>query len=441
MGIPEQVRRSLIISMVFICVSCGVSARHYVILDRHLASGECGPALEYMNTRGKNYGSNARLLYMLDKGMVYLLCGRYRESAHILQKAGDLAGELWTVSISKEMATYFVSEHTRAYRGEDFERAMINIVSAVDYLLMGQPDEALVECRRLDEKLSLYNQKYGEKNVYKEDAFGRYLSGMIYESRGMLSDAYIDYRKAFETYMDYEVSYGTTVPAPLKHDLIRLAAKLGFSNDLAEYRETFGDIAVQDHRRTDSMGRIVLIQFDGRSPQKVQDKVFINTEVGPITLAFPRFERVPSGVGKGTLALTSANDGRYLQGETFLAENIERIAIKNLDDRKTRVITRTIVRAVAKQAIISAASRAATKDPSSQEAMHMVLNLANIFLEQADTRSWRTLPARIYLSSIFVDPGVYMASADVRGGHTNPLGLVEVKQGETIFLFLETMYK
>jgi len=38
--------------------------------------------------------------------------------------------------------------------------------------------------------------KYEGKNKYREDAFIRYVTGVLYESRGGINDAFIAYRKS-----------------------------------------------------------------------------------------------------------------------------------------------------------------------------------------------------------------------------------------------------
>ncbi len=438
----RSLQKWLIIAVAVLPAACGVSGRYYVKLEEQMASGQCGPALEYVLESRSEYGKNGRLLYLFDRGMVNLLCGHFAKSANALQDAERLAEELWTVSISREASTFLVSEYAQFYGGEDFEKAMINVVSAVDYLLMGQYDEALVECRRLDEKLTLYNDKYAKKNVYKKDAFGRYLSGIIYESRSMLNDAYIDYRKAYEAYLDYKENYNTPIPVPLKKDLMRLARKLGFDDDLRQYRKSFRGLPVPLHEEIATKGRLVLIQFDGLSPRKIQDKLMVATRSGPITLAFPRFVSSRPETRGASFFVSSSSYGRHnFSGETFLAEDIQKIAVKNLEDRKARVVAKTIARAAAKQAAIYGLSRAFTDDRRGQQAIRQALNIANVFIEQADTRSWRTLPGRVYLSIALVEPGSYNASARLDSGRSTQLGQVKVKSGETKFLFLDTMYR
>ena len=108
---------------------------------------------------------------------------------------------------------------------------LINAFLALNYVEKGEPDEALVEARKVDEKLRVYAKEYDGKNTYKEDAFIRYLMGVLYESRGEINDAYISYKKAYETYAVYTKDYGTRAPSFLLDDLVRTATLMAFDGE------------------------------------------------------------------------------------------------------------------------------------------------------------------------------------------------------------------
>jgi hypothetical protein len=69
----------------------------------------------------------------------------------------------------------------------------------------------------------------------------------------------------------------------------------------------------------------------------------------------------------------------------------------------------------------------------------MLLSLANSLLEQADTRTWRTLPGEIYLSRLFVPEGKYFLYVDQCGEGKQLKEYVDVKAGETKFVLYESM--
>ena len=81
-----------------------------------------------------------------------------------------------------------------------------------------------------------------------------------------------------------------------------------------------------------------------------------------------------------------------ISSDTELVEDINRIALKNLEDRRGRITLKMAARAATKQIAIHK-----VKNKTARE----LLNIANIFVERADTRSWRTLPGEIYLGSLF----------------------------------------
>jgi len=433
---------ALAIVGVFLSGGCGISSRHYARFEGHLQNGDCDGARSYIADSSKEYGANARLLHLLDGGAVALLCGAWEEATRYLDEAERLAEELWTISLSRHAASYLLNDTTQPYGGEDFEKVMIHLLAATAYLQLDRPDDALVEIRRMDEKLLALNDRYSEKNAYREDAFGRYLSGMIYESRGFFNDAFIDYRKALETYGVYADLYGTPTPRTLIPDLIRTGRKLGFVDEVNELERRYPELAaLREANPLSGLGRVVLIQFDGRAPRKVSDQIILPTETGPLAIAFPRFEVDPDPPRPLRLRLSEPAATRRYEKESVLAEDVEAIAVRNLDDRRGRVALKAAARAVAKQVAISGTARALSNDRKKQKDLEALLKFANLFIERADTRSWRTLPAWIRMASLSVAPGVYQAAAGAGGRAAFlDLGPVSVAAGETRFLFVQTVY-
>ncbi|MBW1753848.1 MAG: hypothetical protein JRJ46_12305, partial [Deltaproteobacteria bacterium] len=240
-----------------------------------------------------DYGSNAKLLFLLDSAMVNMYCGNFEISQKSFHKAEDLADILWTKSVSKNIFSLVSNEYVLPYNGEDFERAMINLMSAIGYLQVDQVDEALVEFRRLDALLTLYNSKYEKKNVYKEDAFARYLSGIVHETDKELDDAFIDYYKACQIYAEYKEAYGTHAPSSLEEDLLRVAEIV---DRMDEAKSVVPDVEKRfwlKQQDAADLGKIVFIQFIGHSPLKTENIIFIPTHYGPVTLAFPKFSIDP----------------------------------------------------------------------------------------------------------------------------------------------------
>jgi len=410
----------------------------YSDLDRKLAKGDCPAAVTLISEANSEYGRNEALLYLLDAAMVYMQCGKYAAAQQHFHSAEDLADHLWTESISLNALSLVTNDTVLAYAGEDFERVMIHLMSAIGYLQAGEPDEALVEARRLDTLLAVYNDKYDKKNRYKEDAFARYLSGILHEAAGDLDEAFIDYRRAVQVYQSDYVAYGTATPTILLRDLRRIASALYRSADIEDVFPDGTIDPVYDGNGQAGTGSVVLIAFAGYAPRKVEDMVVLPTSQGPLGVAYPKMVVTPPSCGDGRLVVQS-NDQLY-EADLELVEDINRIAEKNLDDRKGRILTRTIARVAAKQAAIYGVSRSSNHQDD-QESIETLLNLANILLlERADTRSWRMLPGRIYMTRLFVPAGAYEASLQTCGAMAGTWRPFSVDSGSTRYLFRDLRY-
>jgi hypothetical protein len=437
--------RVLLPALVLVSLLLAGCARgiNYQALDQHMTMGDCEAALGLLKEKGKSYGKNQRLIYLMDVAAVALYCEEHELSNEYLHEAEQLAEDLWTKSITREAAAFLLNDYTRPYAGEDFERAFLNVYSALNYVLVDDYEEALVECRRLNNKLVEINEKYEEKkNAYKEDAFGRYLSGLIYEaedmgSLGNIDSALIDYRKALDAYRDYEEHYRTSLPRVFVEDYLRVAEAAGRLEEAREHLGYADDVRWVSHGEARTMGRIVLIHLNGTAPVKTEDKVIIPTGSGPVTVAFPRFEaRTP--LCRGTELVVTSEESE-VRSPAELVEDVTGIALRNLQDRMGRIVLKTAARVAAKQVAIHAAASTAT-DKDTQELIKVVFNLVNVLVERADTRSWRTLPAEISLARVFVPEGTHTLRARFCG-RTIPLERpVTLRAGQTRFVLLETIY-
>jgi tetratricopeptide (TPR) repeat protein len=407
-------------------------------LDRNLASGDCPAAIALVDESDGVYGSNQRLLYLLDAAMVYMQCGNLDAAQSNFRRAEDLAARLWTESISRNALSLVTNDSVLAYAGEDFERVMIHLMSAIGYLQAGQPDEALVEARRLDTLLAVFNDKYEKKNVYKEDAFARYLSGILHEADGAWDDAFIDYRRAVEVYREDYRAYGTVLPEMLLVDLVRAASAADRMADVQGLVPADRIDQLRGSDQTPDHGKVVFITFAGDAPQKVQDMVVIPTPHGPVGVAFPRMVVTPPHCSQGRLNLYGGD--QFFESDLVLVEDINRIAVKNLDDRKGRILAKAIARAVAKQAAIHRIARS-RDNRNDQRTIEAILNLVNILaVERADTRSWRTLPGRIYMTRVHVPAGEYAVELQACGGTWADFGPLTVERGTTRYLFRDLRY-
>jgi len=394
-----------------------------------MVNNDCAAAGEYLESHKNKYGSNRELLFLLDSAMINMLCGNYEKSNEYFHRAEALTEELWTKSITRESAAFLLNDYTVPYSGDDFVKALINLFSAINYLKLGQFDDSLVEVRRLDSVLTMINDQYSKKNIYKEDAFARYLSGLIYEADNNVNDAFIDYYKALHIFQDYEDKYGTPMPSIFVEDLIRVANEAGRTDEVQSFIDDYGSEGWAEQYEAGDQARIVLIHLNGTAPVKRSAEIFIPTRDGPVALAFPIYD-VSRPYCRDS-RLIAESDSERISSDTELVEDINRIAKINLEDRRGRITLKMAARVAVKQIAIHK-----VKDKTTRQ----ILNIANLFVERADTRSWRTLPGEIYLGRLFVPEGQYDVRVSQCGERERFVETVDVKPGQTKFVLYESMY-
>ena len=396
--------------------SCAPSVQHYAQIDRYLYQEQYTEADNVLEKSRNNYGLRNELLYYLDRAMVLHLAGRYAESNAFLDMAESRMEELYTKSITSEAGAMLTNDNLLPYEGEDFEKVMVNVIGALNYVYMHQWDDALVEARKIDHKLNVFNDKYEKKNVYKEDAFARYLTGLLYEVKNEYNDAFIAYRKAYETYEVYEQDYGTEVLPPLSVDLLRLTESLHLDEEHSFYRNMFSDTSWVTQEERSGEGEIIFISLDGHAPVKTD--YFIDAPIPDIKggiyylrVALPKFVIQPDELDYVEVKLLDSG-GAVSSQEMFLAEDISAIAVKDLEDRIGRITAKAIARATVKYLLSLEVRKKVKDDPFADFLVKLGTNIYTIASEQSDKRSWQTLPAQIRMARVAAPPGSYTLVAE-----------------------------
>jgi hypothetical protein len=418
----------------------------YPKIEELARAGQYEAAAAFVEKNRAEYGDRNAVLYHLDRGLLLHYAGRYAESNRAFEAAERRMDELFTESVSGHALAFALNDNTLPYRGEDFETVVVNLYRALNYVQLGQVDEAIVEARKVNLKLERINAQYaeGEKNVYKEDAFARLLAGVLYEMGGTrddVNDAFISDRLAVKAYrQDFAHNYNVQVPDALARNLLTTAEFMG-AEETAEARKQFPAVEPIPLVRKQEQGQLYFVHFAGRSPVKVEDAIRAQMLDGNLLkIAFPRYK--PS--------YYVVNGARIVRGGEVLAtlepaQPLGAIAVENLDNRKGRIAVKAIARATAKYLANKALQERAKKESQSTQLLAFVAG--TVFTEvseQADLRSWRTLPDRVLIGRAMLPPGKHVLQAQFLTGGTNvvgtrDLGEVEVAAGQTRFLILHTL--
>jgi hypothetical protein len=390
--------------------------------ERSLAQQQ--PTLALIEYEKLSPGSADRVLYLMNKGMLLRMAGDYEQSTKTLEEAKNLIDNLRGVSVREQALSLAVNDGARSFIGEDFEQVMVHAYLALNYLDLRRLDAARVEALQVDVLLREIAQ--GSSSPYAEDAFSRYLTGIVYEDEREWSDAMIAYRKAYEAYQGQVERFGVAVPETLKHDLIRLADRMGLTQEAERYRKSF---AIGDTLSAEELlerGEIVLTVHAGLAPVKRENAATVlNPGSGRmLRLALPQYHprAQPFGYARVSIESHSASTSRVV--------NIDAMAMKSLESRMPAITARALARMIAKDSVAKAA--AGDQRSSGQALAGLLVNVAAVAAERADTRSWFTLPGEIHLARLPLPPGKYRGRIELygRGGSVLQSSDFEVALGK-----------
>jgi hypothetical protein len=397
---------------------CSVPRHLTATVDEMSARGEFSQALSYVEKHEEDYQNRNRLLFYLDEGMLAFSVGDFEKAIQAFTAAERLMEELYTISISGEATTFLINDNTAPYRGEDFESVMVNLFLALSYANLSKIEDALVEARKIDSKLAAINLQYDEEhqNAYREDPFARMLIGIFYEmgkTSANLNDAYISYYLAINGYESAYQRFGLSVPGILAENALSTAEFMG-EKQQDQLRERFPSKQFPSLAERRERAEVFVLHLNGRAPVKEPATIVFPMPDGfLLKLAFPTYKKVVKRIVGGRLYAKSLEDDRAFQATFTVAEPIGKIAKENLEDRKGRIVVKTIARVTAKYLAVKAAQKAA-KEAGGRDygALAGLLtgitgNILAFASEEPDLRSWRTLPAEILISKLTLEPGTY----------------------------------
>lgn len=483
----KSVALGLLVLLMLALMGCATYSHKFKDLRPELSAGEFEAALATVESQS---GSKDRLLYYLERGMILHYAERYSESNEAFAAAERTADDLYTKSISEGVFSLFSNDNAISYRARPFEMAMVPYYKGLNYIYLGQPQEAQVEARRASLLMSKYidftldglrDEDRTELEQTRSNGFLLYYSGMLYDWDGELNDAFIAYRNAAVAYQQNAALIEVDIPQNLGRDLTRVSQRLGFGDELSELRKSCPDVFAATDKNGEPItreqyekraawrqgnGEVVVLLETGFVPQKNQ-----------LRFDFPIFQgeayddpaywswQVVAGMGNAqayasghkveywvsvaapeladgqTSAIASArvspqdSTGRAVGAaiSTIRVENLQRQARITFEAEKPSILFKTILRGMTKYL----ASRGA--EEAAGDWAKLAVNLFGAVTESADTRSWLTLPEHVNLARLSLPPGIYdleVELLDYAGEvlHTETMYDVVVKAGDWTFV-------
>jgi hypothetical protein len=401
----------------FLLLSCASTASSGYT-DGALAQGNYEDSLARLEKQKDSLYRKKRdlALYYLDAGMLSHYAGKYGDSSKLLEDGEQAIEAAFTKSISETISSFILNDTVKEYAGEDYEDVYINIFNALNYYHRGSLEDALVEIRRMNNKLQYLAFKYGNtitslqkaalensvdvpsdgetvREEFSNSALGRYLGMLFYRGEGLWDDARIDLE----------------------------GIRLAFANQPSVY--TFPPPSSLDEELDIPPGkaRMNIISFSGLSPVKQEETVRIPIASRWIKVALPILHSRPS--------LVSRIEAVFDSGELVtleLIEDIDAIARETFKQKKEMIYLRSILRSVLKTAASVALDTGSSQ--SENETVSLILDIfswgAQLLAEteKADLRISRYFPGRAHVGGITLDPGLYSFDVLYYDYQNRPIG-------------------
>jgi hypothetical protein len=401
---------------------------------------QVGPTL---NELTDNIDGNDGLLYAQEAGRVAQITGNfaaskgYYHSAMLAYQAFDDKAKLSLSNAGANASSLVLNDNSIPYRGPGFERIMLHQYQALNYLFSGDAQGALVEVRRSNELQASEQKRYekSQKSVQSMangaidaevnrlssaagtvtssflNAYSYYTTGVLHELLGEPNDAFIDYRKAAQI--------SPNNPS-LQQTLVRLAKQLGM-DDYEDYRRRWGDVF--EPKATE--GQVIFMVERGFVPEKqsitIPFRIHDNWQTASMATYMPR------GLASSATAI------RGLPSPLLASPiaNIDALAINALKEDLPAALVRQALRVYTKSEMARRVSSDSKRRQNELDPISIVMQIFNVISEQADRRSWLTLPRQAQIARQYVPAGSYTVSVN-----TQDTAKIDIQAGKTTLIWV-----
>ncbi len=398
---------SLIFALGALVQSCASYGSHATTMRDGLLTGQPELSLAIAEEKDKDF---EEVISSLDKGMLRRINNDFTGSNEVFEIAKQEIEKLYGFSVTENLASVTINETMRGYDGDRYEQLLLHAYMAMNYIQLGQIDSARVEMLQANVKM----MEWGDEP--DEDAFLRYLEGIIYESLGEDDSALISYRKAYTIYKEKSGEQYPVMPELIKKDLLRMLAWQGLWSEYKTYKKELNMPDFKPVKDSSQFGELIVILNNGLAPIRSEKALYIfSPEVQQnLRVAFPSYDQPRQNL---YLSQVSVN-GEQLRLQPV--EDIDKLARYSLEQDMPGIMARATARAVVKYN-----SQKSASDNSSFAGL--LMTVTNLVTERADTRSWTTLPQEIQLQRVLLPVGEHTVTIQFLNAAGNIVDVTEEK--------------
>ena len=389
-------------------------------------------------------------LAVLERATILHAMQEWEASATNYQAAEEQLELLDLSGTADQIGKYIFSDSATRYRYTPTEKLSLNGINLINYLARGDLDGAKIEAKRFS-VMRQYLLDYDPEHAH--GAFGSYLSGFVAERQGNADEALRYYDEALQ---ERDL---TTLAEPVyrlgqrgSYRTERLDRYLGpapsMPDPTAGAEGATGEaeaIPVEEPKAAE----ILVIIKTGRVPYKIPVRIPIGAAIGLAGAYVTGDARVlEHSAMKGVVSPDLEPAGNLFQQASWtidgtpvpidLVSDLGGEIVREFDELKPKIIGSAITRMIVRAAAAEGA-RAAGNEGNEVVGLLSALAIegAMVALDKPDTRSWTTLPDRVWIGRALVPPGEHNLEILVEGNGGQERRTTQVNVGEGGYVVLD----
>ena len=427
-------RLFLFVLLLLVFAGCNAPKSHLGTFGEYFRSSDYEKSLEFAKSKiskSKN-PKKEDLLWTLQVGTLERLRQNYRESNNNFDRSEEMLNYFdFQNQAVDSVAAVAINENIVPYLGEEYDGIMVNTYKALNFMALGENDQARVEFNRaLDRQRRAKEQFAGEiKKLQNEldkeqEKEGSQVKKNVDnpEANKILNDKYPGLYE-FEAYPDF-VNPFTTYIAGVFFNLIGDNSKA-----VTFLKESYGMVPDNEYIARDLA--VTEQVLDGKAELKDTVWVVFENGMGPVKGEFridiPLFiasDQVKYfGIALPMLVFREqaypylsikAGDKSY---NTQIVANMDRVVQTEFSKDFKGILTRAIISATAKAIAQYALDK---KDNSSPKLVSLLATVYSYATTAADVRIWTTLPKNFQVARLTI-PSDRLITIELPGGGSFPV--------------------
>lgn len=413
--------------------SCASSSANYETAESFFSAGDYSSCVRLVQ---KTSGLKNKIDVQLDLAILQHYQKNFADSAETFNQAEKNIEAAYTKSISKTAAAASLNENFSEYAGNVYEYILLNAFNALNYCNLGEPDEALVEIRRIEIKQKEYVAKYGEIALSDDETD----FSSVEEFSKKISVDFSSLNKKLPQKPTEDDLYKDSAFAHYLAALLYLQDKSGspelHAKEYYALNKNFSCASLDDDLNlADGMGRLDFVSLAGKIAEREEAAVYIpdfsangtplfltSVRVDGVTIpafrlkfVYPYLPQDSSGnilkpKGSAASAKVTLSDGRT--ENLKMVEWLDDAVKKDVTLKARKAFTRSIIRSTTKKA--AAVTSAEVLLSAASENFRGLAEVAAVKLldavdsaETADVRQCRYFPGVILGGGFTLEPGNY----------------------------------